>query len=143
MDFQTIQGLDKGLMSIPGRGGRQFHSLGFNTPASRKKNTVPLNQQENVEARKARLHKAAEDFEEIFVREILKNMRSTLMDGGMFGQGTIGDMYSTMMDEVLAEKISAGGTLGLADVIYRQVVSSIETAESSGENIPTETGMIE
>ena len=77
------------------------------------------------------------------MREILKNMRSTLMDGGMFGQGTIGDMYSTMMDEVLAEKISAGGTLGLADVIYRQVVSSIETAESSGENIPTETGMIE
>lgn len=130
-------------MSIPGQGGRQFHSLGFATPASRTKNTVPLNQRENAEARKARLHKAAEDFEEIFVRQILKNMRSTLMDGGLFGQGTIGEMYSAMMDEALAEKIAAGGTLGLADLIYRQVVSSIETAESTGENIPTETGMVE
>ena len=77
------------------------------------------------------------------MREILKNMRSTLMDGGMFGQGNIGEMYSSMMDEALAEKIAAGGTLGLADVIYRQVVSSIETAESPGENIPMETDKIE
>ena len=80
---------------------------------------------DDIEARKARLREAAEGFEAIFARQILKTMRSSLSDGGMFGSGSTGEIYSDMMDNAVAEKIAKRGELGLADAIYKQMVKSI------------------
>ncbi|MFC1561264.1 rod-binding protein [Candidatus Latescibacterota bacterium] len=81
----------------------------------------------DIEARKAKLRKAAEGFEAIFVRQMLKSMRSTLTSGGMFGSGSVGEIYSDMMDNAISEKIAERGDMGLADIIYKQMVKSIES----------------
>ena len=83
-----------------------------------------------IEAKKAKLLKAAKDFEGILVKEILKSMRSTLTEGGMFGTGSAGEIYSDMMDDAIAQKVSSRGDMGLAEIIYKQMVKSIDPNDS-------------
>jgi|GEM_PF-5129299 peptidoglycan hydrolase FlgJ len=83
----------------------------------------------DIDARKAKLLKSAKDFEGILVKEILKSMRSTLTDGGMFGTGSAGEIYSDMMDDAVANKIAGRGEMGLAQIIYKQMVESIDPSE--------------
>ncbi|MFC1551468.1 rod-binding protein [Candidatus Latescibacterota bacterium] len=91
----------------------------------------------DVEAKKAKLLKASKDFEGILVKEILKSMRSTLTNGGMFGTGTAGEIYSDMMDDAVANKIASRGKMGLADVIYKQMVKSIDP--NDGRIVPIQS----
>ncbi len=92
---------------------------------------------EAIEAKKTKLLKAAKDFEGILVKEILKSMRSTLTEGGMFGTGAAGEIYSDMMDDAIAQKVSARGDMGLAEIIYRKMVKSIDP--NDGLKIPGQT----
>jgi Rod binding domain-containing protein len=78
---------------------------------------------DTVKARKVKLRKAAEGFEAIFIRHILRIMRSSIQDGGMFGKGAAGEIYGDMMDNILAENMSKRSALGLADMLYRQKVN--------------------
>ena len=88
----------------------------------------------NIEARKAKLREAAKGFEAIFARQLLSSMRSALTDGGMFGSGTTGEIYNDMMDNAIAEQISLRSALGLADIIYKQMVKNIESESNSGNS---------
>ena len=111
--------------NLPNNGKNQFRSLGYdNIP---KKITA----NDDIEVKKTKLRKAAEGFEAIFARQILESMRSTLTDGGMFGSGSIGETYSYIMDNAIAETIAKRGDLGLADHIYNQMVKSIESGDRS------------
>ncbi len=80
----------------------------------------------SVEAEKARLKNVAEGFEAIFIRQLLRTMRSTIPNGGMFGEGTVGEIYGDMMDEAFADIISKRSIFGLAETLYRQLVKEIE-----------------
>lgn len=81
-------------------------------------------------AAKARLHEATDDFEAILVRQLLSSMRSTLTDGGMFGDGLAGDVYSSFMDDAIAEKVTESGGLGLSDILYNRLVKVIDPSET-------------
>jgi len=96
--------------NLPNNGKNQFISIGYDN--------IPKKM-------------AAEGFEAIFARQILESMRSTLTDGGMFGSGSIGETYSYIMDNAIAETIAKRGDLGLADHIYNQMVKSIESGDRS------------
>lgn len=85
----------------------------------------------DIEVKKAKLRKAAEGFEAIFTRLILKSMRTSFTTGGMFGSGSVGEIYSDMIDNSIAEKMSKRSELGLADAIYKQMIKSIEIEENS------------
>ena len=84
-----------------------------------------FNSVDDPEAQKMKLHKAVQGFEAIFIRQLLKNMRSTIPNGGMFGSGSVGEIYGDMMDNALAETMSKRSVLGLSDVLYRQLVKDI------------------
>jgi flagellar protein FlgJ len=92
-----------------------------------------LRGEDSIETRKAELRKAASGFEAIFVRQMLQSMRSTLSNGGMFGSGAMGEIYSDIMDNAISEKIADRGDFGLADIIYKQMVKSIESQYKSNE----------
>ena len=81
---------------------------------------------DGIVAKKAKLRKAAEGFEAIFIRQFLKAMRTTIPDGGMFGKGTVGEIYADMMDNAVADESAKRGTLGIADIMYRRLVTGIE-----------------
>jgi peptidoglycan hydrolase FlgJ len=86
-----------------------------------------------LEARdpEAALKKVSKDFEAIFVNMLIKAMRKTVPETGLFGSDSASDTYQDMFDEQLAVEMSQGRGLGLADVIYRQL--SQKDLSGSGE----------
>ncbi len=68
---------------------------------------------------------AAKQFESIFVQMMLKEMRDTLPEGGLFDDKSL-RFYQDMMDKELSQTLVAGGGIGLADVIERQLTFSPE-----------------
>lgn len=113
------------IYNLPDNGKNQFLSLRYNNIPEK------VTENDDIETRKAKLRKAAKGFEAIFAMQILKSMRSTLKNGGMFGSGSTGEIYSYIMDNAIAETIAERGDLGLADSIYKQMVKSIKSDDKS------------
>jgi flagellar protein FlgJ len=70
---------------------------------------------------KQELKKACQQFESIFLNYMLKSMRATVPDGGLFEKGVTFDIVQSMHDEALAEEISQNGGIGLAKQLYEQL----------------------
>jgi len=65
---------------------------------------------------------AAQGFESIFVQYLLKTMRSALPDVGIMGKSFASSTYQGMFDEYLSQKAGESGGLGLADLLYHDIV---------------------
>jgi len=117
--------------SLTGSGGRLYLSGAENSSGSLHE-AEDLNGQTELDGQKAKLRKASRDFEEIFIRELLKSMRATLQDDGMFGSGAQGEIFSGMMDDAIAAKIAERGNLGLGDVLYQRMVHKIDPSDKTG-----------
>jgi len=80
------------------------------------------------------LNQVAGQFEAIFVGMMLKSMRDASLAEGLFDSEQ-SDMYRDMTDQQLAMDMSAQGTLGLKDIIVRQLGGQPETKPVvSGDN---------
>lgn len=84
-----------------------------------------------LEQQKQRLKKASQDFEAIFARQLMKNMRSGLTEDSMFGSGVEGEIFSDMMDNAVAEKMAERGDLGIGDALYKELVKRLELEMNS------------
>jgi len=87
------------------------------------------------EAEVEKLKKAAKDFEAIIITQMLKNMRRSLPDSGMFGKGVGSEMYQAMFDETMADAMAGKGVFQLADNIIRSFGVEDEVADGSGKTI--------
>ena len=68
-----------------------------------------------------KLRKVCADFESMFTYQLLKTMRKTIPESKIGGSNYGRDTYTMMMDQKLAESISANGNgLGLQKVLYEQ-----------------------
>jgi peptidoglycan hydrolase FlgJ len=81
-----------------------------------------------VENRKARkdqgeLGKACDDFEALFVKYMMQQMRETIPKDGLFGQSQAEKIYTGMLDDEVAKSISHGRGLGLAKAMYEQMAA--------------------
>lgn len=94
------------------------HSLDKIDPAQR---GIDLVKEKPNEKEKDRLKRAAQNFEAIFVSQILRNMRRSNTESGLFGNGMSGDIYGSMFDEKIAEAIASKGGLGIADIIIESI----------------------
>ncbi len=63
---------------------------------------------------------AAKQFESVFVQMMLKAMRDTVPEGGLFDSET-SDFYEGMFDQQISLNIANGKGMGLAEVIERQM----------------------
>lgn len=79
------------------------------------------------------LRKAAQDFEAIFIAQLLKNMRKGVSESGLFGKGFSGSMYQSMFETTLAREMASKGGLHLSDII-------VESLQPSGKASGPETG---
>lgn len=74
--------------------------------------------------RNSELYRASQDFEALFIKQMLDVMRKTihkeddLLNGGL-GQ----DVYEDMLYDQYAKKMASTAQFGLADMIYRQLSS--------------------
>lgn len=82
----------------------------------------------------AGLQKACRDFEAIFIQQMLKEMRESIPKDDLFGGDKGEETFKGMLDETLAQKLSEGGGLGLADMLYRTF--SERTAPPAGNGSP-------
>ncbi len=84
-----------------------------------------------LEAEKKRLKKATREFESMVVYEMLKTMRKTIPENTLTesedSSGGLGkDIYTQMFDMELARKVSTGDKNSISEVLYNQVVKSVE-----------------
>jgi flagellar protein FlgJ len=86
------------------------------------------------------LRPVAEQFEAIFVQQVLKEARKVSFDDGWLDGGQ-GDFYKDWSDKQLSLNLSSKGTLGFADSIVEQLGKTIHTAavsstEAAKEEMP-------
>jgi flagellar protein FlgJ len=74
--------------------------------------------------RQKALKNACRDFESLFVDYLFKQMRRTVPQNGLFGGGQAEKMYTSMMDSEVAKEISRQRGLGLAPMMYRQMMAA-------------------
>lgn len=89
--------------------------------------TAEVNSKKQEKEKKA-LKDACQGFEAMFLNIMLKSMRDTVPDDGLFGKSQGMDIYTSMHDQYLAEKISRGeNSTGLGEYLYRQLQDSIKS----------------
>ena len=83
------------------------------------------------------LMSVSRQFESIFVHQLLKSMRSTVQKSGLF-ESHATRMYESMHDQELANLMSEKRSIGLADIIYKDLVRLEEKIdkERSDDNKP-------
>ena len=72
--------------------------------------------------KKSPLYAQCLDFESIFVKMMLKEMRATVdKSDDIIGGGFAGDIYQDMLDDEYSKTMSKTADFGLADQLYRQL----------------------
>ena len=68
------------------------------------------------------LYKACQDFESLFIKQMLDAMRQTVdKQDDLLGGGMSQDIFEGMLYDEYAKKMSETAQFGLAEMIYRQV----------------------
>jgi flagellar protein FlgJ len=91
-------------------------------PASLK-SVVKSGMQAGGEVKKAAIHKAAVEFQSLFVEMMLKSMRDTVGQDTLTGGGHGEEVYSSLLDREYSSAVSRRGGFGLAEMIERQMLA--------------------
>lgn len=68
------------------------------------------------------LRAACQDFEAIFINQLLTQMRASIPKGGLFPESQAEEIYRGMLDEEYSKVMSRSGSgLGLGEMLYRQL----------------------
>ena len=65
---------------------------------------------------------AAESFEAFFISQIMGNMSTGLKTNGPFGGGQAEDTWRSMLNDQYGKSISSHGGIGIADMVYREIL---------------------
>ena len=66
--------------------------------------------------------KAAQEFEAVFLTQILETMYSGLEPNPMFGGGNAEKLFRSMINEKTAQSMAKNGGIGLADAVYSEII---------------------
>jgi len=69
----------------------------------------------------AQIKKVSQDFEGIFMRMMFKEMRDSVQKSNLFGDTNAMNIFESMRDDQLADKISQSGGIGLGQIIYQRL----------------------
>lgn len=70
------------------------------------------------------LKKVCREFESIFLTYLVRQMRKAIPKSDFLEGGLAGEFYRDQWDQVLAEKMTEGGGIGLAKILYQQLQKS-------------------
>lgn len=69
-----------------------------------------------------RLKQSCQDFEAILLNKMLESMRKSLPEGGIFERNLPRDIWQSMYDQALTEKVARGNkSTGIGDALYNQL----------------------
>lgn len=74
-----------------------------------------------------KLHEVADMYEQHFIREMMKQMRSTVHESGFIKKNNAEKIFSDQLDDKYAEQWGKTGGFGLSTMIYDQLVQKFGT----------------
>jgi len=78
-----------------------------------------------------KLKKVCEDFESIFISQMLKVMRKSVPKSGLLDGGSQQDTYLSLFDEELSKSMAKRGGIGLGKILYQNI-----TNQGKNRNLP-------
>jgi len=84
----------------------------------------------------AAARKAAEDFEAVFINELLSHMDEGQTTQGSFDGGQAEGVYKSLMTDAVAKEIAKRGGIGIADNVYREILR-MQEAKTEAAPAPT------
>lgn len=69
-----------------------------------------------------KLREVSEMYEKHFIREMMKQMRATVQEGGFIKQNNAEKIFRDQLDDQYAEQWGQAGGIGLSDLIYNQLI---------------------
>ncbi len=85
------------------------------------------------DARKRELREVAQEFEAVFIAQILKVMRETIEESGLTDAGPGKSIYTELFDQEVALSLARRGALGISDLLYENLSDIVaEGEEKSG-----------
>lgn len=99
-------------MSIASDALLQYQNLGITPPRTQK--TAPG----HVDSK---LLSACQDFEAVFIKQMLDAMRKTVPEKGMLDGGTGQSIFKDMLYQQYADKMAKTANLGLSRLLYNQL----------------------
>ena len=72
-----------------------------------------------------KLRDAANEFEAIFIQQMLKTMRKTSIESDLIPKSEGEKLFQSMLDEKYSEISAKSGSLGLGDMIYKQLKTHV------------------
>jgi flagellar protein FlgJ len=100
-------------------------------------------QSASVEKNKSELKKVAQEFEAIFIAQLLKVMRETIEESGLMDKGFGKSIYTELFDQETSLSMARRGALGISDLLYRNLSAAGTSDEiksgqtTAGDTVPT------
>lgn len=73
----------------------------------------------------AKLQEACQQFETLFLNQMLTQMRKTVGKSDFLGGGQSEEMFTSMLDEERAKAWSQDGGVGLAHILFQQMKETL------------------
>lgn len=84
-----------------------------------------------AEKRDKDLKKACEGFEAMFLNMMYRQMRATVPEDTLFGESNALKIFQDMRDDELMKNVAAGGGIGIADMMYKQLKPQVESRNAA------------
>ena len=81
----------------------------------------PLRTDDMQELQKHRERIATQELEKLFASLLVKEMRKSVRENGLFGSGPEAELYQDFMDETMTAAIAEGGHFGIAKMTETQL----------------------
>jgi len=67
------------------------------------------------------LREATQEFERIFIAQMMQSMRATVPESGLMGSDSGHGIFRDMLDQELSRQIAFAGGFGIGDMLYQQL----------------------
>ena len=95
------------------------------------KEAEALKAAKSAEKRDKDLKKACEGFEAMFLNMMYRQMRATVPEDTLFGESNALKIFQDMRDDELMKNVAAGGGIGIADMMYKQLKPQVESRNAA------------
>lgn len=98
---------------------------------SRLEDKIRIAQSSTGEKQKQALKKVSQEFEAIFIGQLLKAMRETIEESGLLGGGFGKSIYTELFDQEMSRNMAQRGALGISDLLYRNLAEKTPDARQT------------
>lgn len=89
-----------------------------------------------------KLREVSDLYENHFIREMIKQMRSTVHEGGLIKQNNAEKIFQGQLDDEYADQWGKAGGIGLSNIIYEQLLDKFGAKMGLKQNLEKPNGPI-